>query len=381
MSSSRSAIGIIPLFSSLILAIGLMNHVFVIPPLLQEAKRDAWISVLAATVPLLIWICLLYYIMRSTKQQPIMSWVEQHYGRRISWIIRLSVTVYIALIGVTTVKETAMWTHISYLPRTPILVLSLTLIIPCLYAAYYGLRTISIASGIMLPFVIIFGDLVMGSNIPRKDYTLLTPLLENGWEPVLRGGIYIGGGLAELVVILLLQHHFKSRIRLSALWLLALFVIVLVLGPLTGAIAEFGPYEAALLRYPAYEEWRLVKIGKYITHLDFLSIYQWLSGAVIRLAISLYILVEVLSLQKKRHKLISILSSSILYVILAQLPVSDMQYVTFLNQIYFPVSLAYGVILTLTLLLLIILAKAKERKSDGSKQPPDGGKPASNVPE
>ena len=36
---------------TLMLTIGITNHVFIIPALLQIAKRDAWISVLFAGVP------------------------------------------------------------------------------------------------------------------------------------------------------------------------------------------------------------------------------------------------------------------------------------------------------------------------------------------
>ena len=46
-------------------------------------------------------------------------------------------------------------------------------------------------------------------------------------------------------------------------------LVGLTLGPLIGAITEFGPNEATKQRYPAYEEWGLVTIGRYIEHLDF----------------------------------------------------------------------------------------------------------------
>jgi len=359
MKSSGGAIGIFPLYCILSLAIGLMNHVLVIPPLLTEAERDAWITILGIIVPYLIWVTGIYYIMKKTRQQPLIPWLSQHYGNTLGWAVRIFFIAYLFLICAMTVRETAVWTHVSYLPRTPEFVLALTLVLFCYFAVQFGMRSIAITSGILLPLVVIFGDFVLTANLPKKDYTLLFPMLENGIGPVLKGGIYLGGGLVELVTILLLQHHLKTRMRLWSLWLLAVFLVLLVLGPATAAIAEFGPFEAAKLRYPAYEQWRLVRIGKYINHVDFLSIHQWLSGATMRISISLYIVIDLLNSGPKKFRTAWLISLCILLVLVVGLPVSDMQYLFFLKHYYFPVTLSAVVLLSLGLLLLATFAKNK----------------------
>src|SRR5207253_7154220 len=76
----------------------------------------------------------------------------------------------------------------------------------------------------------------------------------------------------------------------------------LTLGPLIGAITEFGPTEAAKQMYPAYEEWAIVSIGRFIEHLDFFSIYQWLSGNFIRVSLFLFIALETLRFKNKRNR-------------------------------------------------------------------------------
>src|SRR5690606_38602967 len=203
-------------------------------------------------------------------------WLKQRYGSFVAYLFRSLFLLYAYLICLLTVKETVMWTHSMYLPRTPNVVLAIALVMLCIYAAYSGVKSIAIASGMLLPFVIVFGDFVMSSNLPEKDYSMLMPMLEHGITPVLEGLLFVGGGLAELLLILLVQHHFKSKVKLWMLILLGMFLIMLIIGPLTGAIVEFGPEIASRMRYPAYEEWRLVRLGKYIQHVDFLSIYQWM---------------------------------------------------------------------------------------------------------
>lgn len=363
--SGNELIGISGAFSIIILAVGLMNHVMVIPPLLQEAKRDAWVSVLAAILPYLAWSTLLYYIMRKTNQQPLFPWLTQHYGRVICGAYRIFFIVYLFFIIVMTLKETTMWAHSSYLPRTPQWALSISLVLLSCFAAKYGVQTIAIASGILLPFVIIFGDFVMSANLPQKKYSLLTPVFENGIGPVIHGSLYIGGGLVELIIILLFQHQIKSKVRLWSLYVLACFLVLLIFGPVTGAIAEFGPFEAAEIRYPAYEEWRLVTIGKYIRHVDFLSIYQWLSGAFARIAISMFLLIEMMTITKyKKYSAVWLLLLSIVIVALVELPISDMQYSAFLKGLYLPGSLWGATFVLITLFVLVFFSKKKVNNNE-----------------
>ena len=81
--------------------------------------------------------------------------------------------------------------------------------------------------------------------------------------------IFPASGFIELLMLLFLQHQFKERIRWYHFAIMLAILVGLTLGPLIGAITEFGPNEAAKQRYPAYEEWGLVTIGRYIEHLDF----------------------------------------------------------------------------------------------------------------
>jgi hypothetical protein len=152
------------------------------------------------------------------------------------------------------------------------------------------------------------------------------------------------------------------------LWLLGLFLIILVIGPTVGAIAEFGPAEAARLRYPAYEEWRLVVIGRYIRHLDFFSIYQWLSGAFVRISMTMYIIAEMIvgdNSPRKRHACLLFLLA--VNVFIAALHISDELYYTFLSQYYLPGSLMFSTSVLLILFILAVLYKRKENKANGNR--------------
>ncbi len=337
MDANQKVLNLHQLVTLFMLSSGLMDHVIVIPFLLGIGGRSAWISVLIAGLLITCLLPLLVYVMKSTSMAPIFSWVKQRYGAFLSLLLRVPVLVYVFVLGTVTIVDTVGWVKSMFLPDTPAWFITLLLMGACIWAAYSGIQTIARCGIFLLPLVVLFGFFVATANIPRKHYVYLLPLLENGWNPVLKCIFVVGGGMVEIALVLLLQHHMKEKVKFRHLLFTLWALVGLTIGPLMGAIAEFGPDEAAKLRFPAYEEWRLVRIGHYVEHVDFLSIFQWLSGAFVRLSMSILLVKETLigHTAKKTASLVTVVIIAALMTVFVLLPHSDKEFVRLLNQWYF----------------------------------------------
>ncbi|WP_025116214.1 endospore germination permease [Lysinibacillus fusiformis] len=276
--------------------IGLKNHVTIIPPLLDAAKRDGWLSVLFAGGVIFFWLFLLVYIQKKSKQEPIRDWLSEKIGKVASSTIIYIVAIFLLIIAAFTMVETLQWVNSTFLPQTPVLILLFIYTILCILLVTTSIQTIVIVNVFVLFGVVILGFFVAFTNIQVKDYSLLRPFFEHGFQPIIHGMIFPASGFIELLLLLFLQHQFKERLRWYHFTIILAILIGLTLGPLIGAITEFGPSEASKQRYPAYEEWGLVTIGRYIEHLDFFSIYQWLTGTFIRVSFLLYIVADLLKM-------------------------------------------------------------------------------------
>ncbi|MFT9819666.1 endospore germination permease [Lysinibacillus sp. NPDC056185] len=276
--------------------IGLKNHVTIIPPLLGVVGRDGWASVLMAAFIIFFWLFLLVYIQKKTNQEPIRDWLDGEIGKMGSTIVIYIIVIFLLILAAFTMVETLQWVNTTFLPETPVIILLLIYTILCLLLVTTSLQTIVILNVFVLFGVIVFGFFVAFTNIQVKDYELLRPFFEHGFQPVIKGMIYPASGFIELLMLIFLQHQFKERIRWYHFGIMLIILMGLTLGPLVAAVAEFGPTEAAKQRYPAYEEWGLVSIGRYIEHLDFFSIYQWLTGTFIRVSFILYIIADLLKM-------------------------------------------------------------------------------------
>ncbi|MFB5193018.1 GerAB/ArcD/ProY family transporter [Alicyclobacillus fastidiosus] len=344
----------------LMLAIGLNDHVILIPLLLRAAGRDAWLAVCLTSLLVFVAMMFMQYVIRASKQQHIGLWLREQIPPLLANGLLCLMALPLFVAALVTFRDTVFWAKITLLPVTPNFVLVLVLAALCFYCAYAGIASIAIASGILLPFVVVFGFFVGTSNIPHKDMSLLFPLLEHGWNPVFRGILYSASGFSELFMILCMQHYIKSEVRYWMLALNVLILLVLTLGPLYGAIVEFGPKEATSMRFPAFEEWRLITFGHFFEHLDFLGIYQWLSGAFVRISFTAFLIVEIFGMRKGRGRtwFLGLLFGTL--CVFAIVRISDTQFLGLLQRVVAP---GYLYCVTAIALLLVIIAwKSKRRK-------------------
>ncbi|MFB9753562.1 endospore germination permease [Paenibacillus hodogayensis] len=360
--NSIGKISFLQVFMVMMLVNGLTSHVIVNPLLLDASGRDAWISVIMTGFVYVPWCGLLVYIMKKSGRRKLQEWLAERTSPLVSWLFMIPVFLQLYLIGSMTVTHTAIWTVTNYLPATPQYVLIIMLVLVCHYAAMNGLRTIAIGAGILLPTVVGLGIFVAISNTSEKDYNLLRPFLENGLQPPVHGMIFAGGAFVEIILLLFVQHRLKNRVRAWQIMLLGVVLVYITLGPIIGAITEFGPKEAAKQMVSPYEQWRLVKLGNYIEHVDFLSVYQWLAGASLRISFALFLISDMLPIRKEKARRWVVLGISVSLIVVALLTSDQSTFYLWLFKIYFPLSLLNALVLTAAWAIIALFDKtAKEQ--------------------
>ncbi|WP_040948990.1 endospore germination permease [Gorillibacterium massiliense] len=348
MNNTSGKVSFVQIFLVMMLFNGILSHVILNPIILDASGRDAWISVLLTTVLYIPWCILLVYIMKKSGGQKLQVWLAKQTSPFFSWLLIAPVALQLYVLGGMTIIQTTLWTISNYLPLTPQSVLIIVLVAICHYSAKQGVSAIAINSGILLPIVVVLGYFVTGANLPEKNWSLLTPIMEHGWGQSLNGMIYAGGAFTEISLLLLLQHQLKSKVRAWQIVLLAFVLVYITLGPIVGAITEFGPVEAAKQMVSPYEQWRLVRVGNHIEHMDFLSVFQWLAGASVRISLAQYMLADLMPFRKPKSRNWFLLGITLSYILLGLIS---------RNTFYLEMFKSYLVItLFMTLALTIIWA-------------------------
>ncbi|MFF3024964.1 endospore germination permease [Gottfriedia sp. NPDC057948] len=338
----------------LIMSTGFMLHVFIVPSVLTSTHRDSWITVMASILPFISWTALVFYLYKKFNNEDILSVMFKVLYKPLAYILSGIFVAYFLFSAFVTFRFTLIWANINYTQDIPDIVVVLLIALICFYASCKGLRTISTAAFLILPPVVLFGFLVGIGNEKNKDYGLLFPIFERGYQDFFHGFIYTCSGFFEIIFILFLISYLKDKIKVKGLMIVSFILLMLILGPLTGAIMEFGPLEAEKMRNPVYEQWKLLTLGENITRLDFLSIYQWLAGAFIRISINLFIANYIINYSGRKKWSLPLLSLFLLVAVM--IPWNASSFYNFLQYYYFPINLIF---LICMMLLFLVISKLK----------------------
>lgn len=353
--------------------IGLKNHVTIIPPLLDVVGRDGWASVIMSAVIIFFWLFFLVYIQKKTNQEPIRDWLDGKIGKTGSTIVIYIIAIFLFILAAFTMVETLQWVNTTFLPQTPVTILLLIYTTLCIFLVTTSLQTIVILNVFVLFGVVVFGFFVAFTNIQVKDYELLRPFFEHGFQPVIKGMIYPASGFIELIILLFLQHQFKDRIRWYHFGIMLFILMGLTLGPLMGAVAEFGPTEAAKQRYPAYEEWGLVSIGRYIEHLDFFSIYQWLTGTFIRVSFLLYVIADLFKMTGDPKQIWRMIAPPFFLLCLPLIILNENIFLKVKGNYILTVTFVFFFLLSIFFLLVAFFSGKSSKKGQPEKQEMESG--------
>lgn len=353
-------IGLLNTIFMVLLSLGIFDHVLLIPILLAKGRRDAWIGVLVAMCFALLWVPILSAISNRTNQQSISQWLSQKYGNVIRYLFIVPIALFLFVANLIMVKDTVGWISTNYLYNTPPLAIALFLVLICFFATKTGIRNIAYTSGILCPFVLVFGYFIMTANLPKKDYHMIMPLLEHGMNPVWKSAFYAFAAMTELFILLLFQHHLDKKVSYVQLAVFVLLLAELTIGPMIGAIAAFGVEGAVWVRDPAFEQWRLLQLGKYIGRLDFMAIYQWMSGACIRISLFNFLILDLFEIRNGKGKNFFLLILSLLLAAVVLLPIGDMKFLSLMKDYYPPLLLSLFFGGSILLYVLTLFRSKKE---------------------
>ncbi|WKB37318.1 GerAB/ArcD/ProY family transporter [Terrilactibacillus sp. S3-3] len=274
--------------------------------------------------------------------------------------LKLMISLYIVFLAATTAKEMIAWTKVSYLATTPAFFLILIFVVLCIFMASTSLQTLAMVNVLLLSIILVLGHFVGISNMQFKDFSLLKPVLEHGMIPVFSGTLYAMSGGVEIIVLLFLAHKIHGVVQFKTIVINALLLVYLTMGPVIGAIAEFGPEEASKQVFPAYAEWSIISLGRFVEHMDFFSFYQWLSGSFIRVSLLMYISAEVYQIKKEKKKVFLLSFYGVLIMVFVLWPVNDMDYYALSKKIFIPLTFWFFFILSIILGCIVFYHESNE---------------------
>lgn len=225
----------------------IISTAILFPPVLvtQETGRDAWLAFILAAVFGALIALLAVTLSSRYPSQNLLGLAESVLGRFLGKIVGLAYFVYFIALAAFIVREFSSFMTTSFLPLTPILVFSVSIVLLSTYAGYLGLEVIGRVSEIVFVPIVFFLWLFILLLINKTDFTALLPLLETGVGPAGRGSFIFLGWTGEIFLICMLYPHLARPRRALAVGLVTLAFVGLTMA--LGAVVVEGVFGSRLI--------------------------------------------------------------------------------------------------------------------------------------
>jgi spore germination protein KB len=291
-----------------------------------EAKQDAWIAIIIGMMMgfMILWVYTEIQLSYPDKNLP--EILMTVLGK---WIARPLILLYALTFFFTSVFNLREFTElftITVLPKTPVTVLIIVVMVTTIYAVSAGIEVVARTAEAALPFFLFFLILIYTLTFfsGNADLSKLKPVLEYGWSPVLHSafpGILVFP-FGEMTVFLMYWKYLnsKSKIRKVSFLSVGISGVFLVVSVII-MISVLGVRMTSGLWVPLFEIIKLINVGDFITNLDTVGVVFFLLGGFFKMSLFFYGgVLAIQSLFKVKNPIwlillsaISVSSSSILY--------------------------------------------------------------------
>ncbi|WOD62832.1 spore germination protein [Niallia taxi] len=259
----------------------------------MEAKRDAWIVIIAGLFIGLLIISAYYFLLSLQPGKNFFEILEICFSRPVAIVMSLGYICYFLYIACRVIRDFGEMISAAILPLTPIEVTVALLALVIGYILYMGIEVLGRTSEIFTPYtfafmLMLFIFLYGSGNIEISN---LEPVAANGWKPIVKAivpsiSVFPYGEMIAFTVVLADVTNFKySRvisifgvIIASMLLLLSVFLIITSLGENIALRSNFPLLSAA----------RLVSIGEFIERIDALVVFIIMLGILIKSSVFIY---------------------------------------------------------------------------------------------
>lgn len=311
------------------------------------ARQDAWASTLLVFVGTCLLVWLIAGLGTRFPRQDVVEISTSLLGKAAGGLVSLVILWAFLHMASIEVRVYAEMIIVGFLPETPIVFLTASMILIAFVTAYSGVEVIGRTADLVFP---IFTGMIILSLLTllfEADFTNLQPVLSRGLVPVLTGSIApIAIGSQLLVIGMLVPHlntpekAISSSIRGVVGASLVLLVVVILV------VATLGAEEGARAVFPFFKAIRSVRISEFLERVEILAVFSWGFGLFVALSTFLYCgargVARLIGIQDYRHIL---LPMSIIWIVLS---IHDFENVFEIRSLFSPGVLGpYGFFLVL----------------------------------
>lgn len=256
----------------------------------MEAKQDAWIVILLATVVGLLMYVMYTELFRLFPGQTLIQYIPQIFGKVLGLPLSLLYITFFIYIAARDLRDFAELIIGAFLRETPLAVISIFIILIVCYAVFHGIEVIGRANEVLLPIVLIMlvlmTILLLASN--QIHITNLQPVLGEGIKPIIKATfpLAVAFPFGEAVVFGMFLPYLNQPSNARTTGLAALLVSGSIISYTTAVnIAVLNADITSMANFPLLATVRLIYVGQFIQRLEIIAMFLMFVGGFIKITL------------------------------------------------------------------------------------------------
>lgn len=258
-----------------------------------EAKQDAWIAILNATIIGLIIVRMYTFFLVHNPGKNLFEIIKVSFGKWISIVLTLFYIIYFIYLASRVLRDFLELLVTDTFPNTPIEVLSVTFMLVMSYIIYLGLEVFARTSEIFFPYFAIFLILIslflyIGDDIKMEN---LKPIMADGFKPIMQTVFpkLIGFPFGELIVFTVFMSYTKNIHKIHMISLLGVLISGAILAYHSFLIISvLGVDYTTRSSFPLLNVVREISVANFIERLDAAVVFIMMLGIFIKVGLFFY---------------------------------------------------------------------------------------------
>ncbi len=214
---------------------------------------------------------------------------KRAFGSFAAILVALLIVVYFLIDTATVVREFTADVITTVLPSTPILVVSGLFTVVMCTVAYYGLEGVARLSYFVQPILIIG---ILGACVLTMNWwhpVQLLPLWGTGPVSVAFAGVRFSSIFINVLLLCVIYPHAHDAGSLRAVGVGSITVATLLLTVfMASLLMVFPAHQATESPFAMYQLGRMIRIGRWVQHVESIFVLMWVMAAVVKMSITLW---------------------------------------------------------------------------------------------
>lgn len=256
----------------------------------QHAGRDMWISPILASFNGFFTTFIVYRLHKYYPNESIIQYCRHIIGCLPGKVLGLIYLLFLLHICGIIIREYADFVIISFLPKTPMVVIVSSFVLVCAFAVRGGVEVLGRAAQIFVPLFLL-PPLLFFLLIPNLKAGNILPIMEHGMLPSVLGAVVPQAWFSEIFLISMLLPFVTDREKACKWGMITVFISMIIL-VFTNIISIFlfGETVTSYI-FPVFTAFRYITIASFFEHLEAIVIALWVMGAFIKVSVFYYALV------------------------------------------------------------------------------------------